>query len=135
MRRYLLNQNRIPKRNGHLRITPRQKRVPIHREEPPLGPKLPQHETDEDPPTAHTPPEPPPVLTHPRQRSPVEHLQTQPHLISRSIKRDQHQTQRCPKEVEEDSCLLLPGHGVVGFDVGCADSDDVALVDQVGLCG
>ena len=38
-----------------------------------------------------------------------------------------------PKEVEEDSCLVLSGHGVVGFDVGCVDSDDVALIDQVGL--
>ena len=40
-----------------------------------------------------------------------------------------------PKEVEEDSCLVLPGHGVVGCDVGCVISDDVALVNEEGLCG
>ena len=36
---------------------------------------------------------------------------------------------------EEDWCLVLPGHGSVGFTVGGVDFDNVALVGQGGLCG
>ena len=40
-----------------------------------------------------------------------------------------------PEEVEEDWCLVLPGHGAVGFAVGGVDFDNVVLVGRDGLCG